>query len=127
MYTSALALALVATGLCAALLTWLACHDGLRILARRRTAFTTQARARLGELFLFINPGWVWTLSLGFCVVAALTAIALTGSAILAETLASAPGDLALGIGRYHHWKDEHRARSYGQRVISIWQKVRAQ
>jgi len=85
-----LTLTLVATGVCTALLTWLACHDGLRILARRRAAFTTQAHARLGELFLFINPGRVWTLSLALCVVVALTAIALTGSLILAVVAASA-------------------------------------
>jgi len=46
--------------------------------------------------------------------------------AILAEAISSAPGDLALGIGRYHHWKDEQRARGYGQRVIGVWQKLQA-
>jgi len=46
--------------------------------------------------------------------------------AILSEAISSAPGDLSLGIGRYHHWKDEQRARDYGQRVIGIWQKLQA-
>jgi len=88
--TLTLALTLIAAGVCAALLTWLACHDGRRMLAAYRAAFTTQTRIRLGELFLFINPGRVWTLSLTLCVLAALTAIALTGSLMLAVVAASA-------------------------------------
>jgi len=46
-------------------------------------------------------------------------------SAILAQSMASAPADMALGIGRYHHWKDEARARRYGQRVINIWRNLK--
>jgi len=83
-------LAITAAGLSAALLAWLAGQQGLHILARHRAVFTTQARARLGELFLFINPGRVWTLSLVFCLLAAFIAIALTGSSILAVVAASA-------------------------------------
>lgn len=47
-----------------------------------------------------------------------------TGAAILSETISSSPGDLELGIGRYHCWKDEARSRSYGKRVLSIYQQV---
>lgn len=43
---------------------------------------------------------------------------------ILFEALRSAPNDLALGIGRYHSW-DPGRARGYGQRVLSIYRKLR--
>src|SRR5690554_2635348 len=32
---------------------------------------------------------------------------------ILQEAMDSAQGDLALGIGRYHHWEEEPRARNY--------------
>lgn len=48
-----------------------------------------------------------------------------TGAAILSETINSAPNDLELGIGRYHNWKDESRSRSYGKRVLSIYQQLK--
>lgn len=41
----------------------------------------------------------------------------------LNETMSSTP-DLALGIGRYHIWTDEVRARSYGRRVLKIYQNL---
>ena len=40
---------------------------------------------------------------------------------ILSEALATAPGDLELGIGRYHS-PNEARARDYGRTVLTIWQ-----
>ncbi|MGE0147976.1 MAG: transglycosylase SLT domain-containing protein [Geminicoccaceae bacterium] len=43
---------------------------------------------------------------------------------ILSEALATAPGDLELGIGRYHS-PDETRARDYGRTVLTIWQRLR--
>ncbi|NEV62420.1 transglycosylase SLT domain-containing protein [Thiorhodococcus minor] len=39
---------------------------------------------------------------------------------ILVEAIRSAPGDLELGVGRYHHWKDERIARAYGRRVLRM-------
>lgn len=39
---------------------------------------------------------------------------------ILVEAIQSAPGDLELGIGRYHHWKDAAIARAYGRRVLRM-------
>ena len=39
---------------------------------------------------------------------------------ILAQAIRSAPGDLELGIGRYHHWRDEGLARGYGRRVLAL-------
>ena len=42
------------------------------------------------------------------------------GAQILAEAMASAPQDPALGIGRYHSWRDD-RARWYGNRVLAIY------
>jgi len=47
-----------------------------------------------------------------------------TGAEILSETISSSPDDLELGIGRYHNWKDEARSRSYGKRVLSIYQQL---
>jgi hypothetical protein len=43
---------------------------------------------------------------------------------ILAAAIASAPGDLELGIGRYHHWRDERVARAYGRGVIALVQAM---
>lgn len=39
---------------------------------------------------------------------------------ILAKAIASAPGDLELGVGHYHHWHNEARARAYGRRVLQM-------
>ncbi|MFC6674031.1 transglycosylase SLT domain-containing protein [Marinobacterium aestuariivivens] len=47
-----------------------------------------------------------------------------TGAAILRETINSSPNDLELGIGRYHNWAEEHRSRTYGRRVLSIYQQL---
>lgn len=49
----------------------------------------------------------------------------LVGAEILRETIDSAPDDLQLGIGRYHHWADEVRARSYGARILAIYENLR--
>lgn len=46
------------------------------------------------------------------------------GAQILSETIRSAPNDYTLGVGRYHHWKDQERARKYGSRVLSIYRKI---
>jgi len=104
-----LTMALAATGVCAALLTWFVCHDAPRLLAQRRAAFTAQTHARLGELFLFINPARVWTLSLIFCLVAALGVIALTGSLVLAVAAASAA--LLAPRGLSIRWRRQRRKR----------------
>ena len=42
------------------------------------------------------------------------------GATILREAIDSSPGDLELGVGRYHNWDDEARARNYGARVLAI-------
>lgn len=42
------------------------------------------------------------------------------GAKILAQTIASSPNDLELGVGRYHHWNDVERSRNYGKRVLAI-------
>lgn len=43
---------------------------------------------------------------------------------ILSEAINSAKGDITLGIGRYHHWGDEDRARNYGERVLAIYRNL---
>jgi hypothetical protein len=47
------------------------------------------------------------------------------GAEILREAIDSAPGDLVLGLGRYHNWADEERARNYGQRILAIYRNIR--
>lgn len=37
---------------------------------------------------------------------------------VLAEAISSSPDDLVLGVGRYHHWKDEEVSRDYGRKVL---------
>jgi hypothetical protein len=39
---------------------------------------------------------------------------------ILVDALHSAPGDLELGIGHYHHWHHEAIARAYGRSVLKM-------
>ena len=46
------------------------------------------------------------------------------GAQILRERIDSAPGDLELGVGRYHQIKNEARARNYGARVLAICNNV---
>lgn len=41
------------------------------------------------------------------------------GADILSEALASSPDDKELGVGRYHNWGDENRARKYGRKVLN--------
>ena len=45
---------------------------------------------------------------------------------ILAKAIASAPGDLELGVGHYHHWHDENRARADGRRVLQMAEALSA-
>lgn len=48
------------------------------------------------------------------------------GAEILKEAIDSAPGDLILGVGRYHNWQDEARARNYGERVLAIYRNIKS-
>lgn len=47
------------------------------------------------------------------------------GARILRESIASKPGDLAFGIGRYNAWQNEPAARMYGQRVLAVYQRLK--
>lgn len=44
---------------------------------------------------------------------------------ILIESLKSSPGDIELGIGRYHNWTEPERARNYGSRVLAIYRNLK--
>ncbi len=48
----------------------------------------------------------------------------MLGAQLLSESLHSSPRDVVLGIGRYHHWADETRARRYGQRVLAVFHEI---
>ena len=45
------------------------------------------------------------------------------GAQVLREAMAST-SDRALGIGRYHTWSDEKRARVFGERVLAVHQNL---
>lgn len=47
------------------------------------------------------------------------------GAQILSEAIASVPGDLTLGVGRYHAWQDRIEARQYGERVLKLSSRLR--
>jgi len=43
---------------------------------------------------------------------------------VLKDAMRSAPKDPELGVGRYHNWKDEDRARLFGKRVLAVHQNL---
>ena len=47
------------------------------------------------------------------------------GAEIMAASMASAPSDLMLGIGRYHSWNDRASAIRYGQKVVSLSNRLK--
>lgn len=47
-------------------------------------------------------------------------------AAILVDAIHSAPGDLELGVGRYHHWKHDTIARAYGRSVLNMVRSLSA-
>ncbi|BBV43541.1 hypothetical protein STW0522CIT26_P11740 (plasmid) [Citrobacter portucalensis] len=49
----------------------------------------------------------------------------MVGAEVLSEAIQSSPNDLELGVGRYHAWEDEIRARNYGSRVLAIYRNLR--
>ncbi|EGQ8542034.1 transglycosylase SLT domain-containing protein [Vibrio parahaemolyticus] len=49
----------------------------------------------------------------------------MVGAEVLSEAIKSSPNDLELGVGRYHAWEDEIRARNYGSRVLAIYRNLR--
>lgn len=48
----------------------------------------------------------------------------MKGAKVLAKAIQSASNDLELGIGRYHSWASEVRARNYGSRVLAIYRNL---
>lgn len=48
------------------------------------------------------------------------------GAKILNTAMKSVPGDIELGVGRYHNWADEELARNYGQRILAIYRNLKS-
>lgn len=46
---------------------------------------------------------------------------------VLADAIRSAGNDLALGIGRYRHPREDRAARAYGRRVLALSERLRQQ
>ncbi len=49
----------------------------------------------------------------------------IIGMTALRDAMASAKDDPQLGIGRYHNWSDEVRAREYGRAVLVTYHKLK--
>lgn len=47
------------------------------------------------------------------------------GAGILNEAIKSSPDDIVRGIGRYNNWKDPERNRTYGTKVLSIYNQLK--
>lgn len=47
------------------------------------------------------------------------------GAEIMSASIASAPSDLMLGIGRYHSWNDRDSAIRYGQKVVALSNRLK--
>ena len=87
----------LAAGLCCALVTWLACRLGRGVMQRHRAEFTAEAKVRMSEMFLFIDPSQIWTMNLLLCVGSACLAAWLSGSVVLALLA----GGVALAVPRW--------------------------
>ena len=49
------------------------------------------------------------------------------GARILREAIDSAPGNLPLGVGRYHAWRNQKAAERYGSRAIALRHLIASQ
>lgn len=68
-------------------------------------------RHRVGRIEDMLNPGTNLNL----------------GAQILQEAIATAPDDLALGVGRYHAWSNRAEAHKYGLRVLRLADRLRGE
>ena len=51
----------------------------------------------------------------------------LVSANILQDAIASASGDLALGVARYHSWVDLEKGEHYARRVLGVYQRLSQQ
>src|SRR5690606_13184740 len=88
---------------------WLAYGTLQGALRRYRAHFTAEARARLGEVFVFIDPAQVWTASVALC--AAGAAAAWLATASIAAGIATGAAMLALPRWLAARWRRLRLAR----------------
>jgi tight adherence protein B len=70
----------VATGVTAGLASWFVLHRARVLLAAYRQRFDTQARQRLQEFYLFVDPAQLWSLNLALSMVVGAVLFMLTGA-----------------------------------------------
>jgi len=104
-----MALSIAAAGVAAFLLAWLGHGLAQGALRQYRLRFTAEARARLGEAFVFIDPAQVWTASVALCAAGAILAWMATGS--VAAGMAAAAATLALPRWLAARWRRVRLAR----------------
>ncbi|CAB3640996.1 hypothetical protein LMG26840_02037 [Achromobacter dolens] len=75
-WLAALAATVCGTALAWSVQCWLA-----PVLRRWREHYTHEAQGRLGELFLFVDPAWLWTGAMALSVLVAAVAFIVTSSA----------------------------------------------
>ncbi|CAM3704182.1 Type II secretion system protein GspF domain-containing protein [Bordetella sputigena] len=85
-WLAALAATCCVTAACWGVSGWLA-----GAWSRYRQVYTDDAGARLGEVFLFVDPRQLWAINLALCCTAALAAYAASGSAVIAMAAGLAP------------------------------------
>lgn len=100
-----LTLALLSAGLAAGLLAWWASRWVRHGWEGYREAFTEEARWRLDEFFVFVDPGQLWLLSVALCAAAVATAYVLSGSV----TVALSCGGLGLLLPRWLAGRARHQ------------------
>jgi len=101
--------AIVAAGVASALLAWLAGGILREAVRRYRAQFTAEARVRLGEAFVFIDPTQVWTASIACCAASAAIAWLASGSVVAG----AAAGAAMLAVPRWlaARWRRRRLAR----------------
>lgn len=72
-----------------AIVFWFAQMWAGRGFTRYQSAFTTQAGKDLGEMFLFLDPGQVWTASLYLCGVLVVFIYVVTGSFVVSAGISA--------------------------------------
>lgn len=83
-------LAAVAAMVCATALAWGAQCGLAPVLRRYRERYVRDVEGRLGALFLFVDPAWLWTVAVGLAVCVAALSLLATSSAGLAALAAAA-------------------------------------
>ncbi|WP_241074831.1 type II secretion system F family protein [Achromobacter insuavis] len=96
-------LAALATTVCVTALAWGAQCWLAPALRRYRERYTNEAEGRLGELFVFVDPAWLWAGAMALSVLVAAVVFVVTASAVgavLAAALALRAPRVLMGAWR---------------------------